>query len=310
MDEQNTFEPRLSRRELLTRGSAAAAGGLGLGGLVWGRHARAVDRFETELLAKAAPEMTARAHEELIALPAQAREAIRVFFDGVCLDVHSFTSEVCSQRFVEKLAGCPSDESRHQLMVLTFEQRVTTAEAVLNRIHTIADELGTELDRNWARCCVRIADAWGVSLREYDAAFSADQLAAAVEPQVRADIERMVLRTATAISRLSFGDVPIRVGKSALLLLPLTACAPNVVLPVFVGLALKHIIAPVIAWLMRPDPGDLQRDVSERMALLGNQVGTEFEQETRRRISDLQNWRETALQRVARTQAERVVQWF
>lgn len=304
-------ETGLSRRELLTKGGAVVFGGLGLGGFLWGRHAYAVDGLEQELLAKAAPTTTATGHDEMSSLPVRAREDIRLFFDGVCLDVHAFVSAVCSQGFVEQLAGCPSDTQRHQLMALKFEQQVVTAEEVLNRVRVIAEEIGTELDRNWSRCCTQIAKSWGVPLRVYDATISADSLASTVAPEIRLQIDQVIQRTTTAVARPAFGDVPVNIGKSALLLLPLAPFAsPHVVLPVFVGVALKHIIDPIIAWLMQSDPRDVQRDVSKRMALLGNRVGAEFEREVRRRITDLHDWREAALQTVARNKAETAVQWL
>jgi hypothetical protein len=304
-------ETGLSRRELLTKGGAVVVGGLGLGGILWGRRTYAVDSLEQEMLAKTAPITTATAHDEMLALPPKAREEIRLFFDGVCLDVHSFVSEVCSQGFVERLGACPSNIQRHQLMALEFEQHVVTTDEILNRVRVIAEEVGTELDRNWARCCTQIAQAWGVPLRMYDAALSGDRLAASVEPEIREQIDQVIQRTMTAVRRPAFGDVPVKIGESALLLLPLAVFAPpHVVLPIFVGVALKHIIDPMIAWLVQSDPRDVQRDVSARMALLGNRAGAEFEREVRRRIADLHNWREAALQKVARTKAETSVQWL
>jgi hypothetical protein len=196
-------------------------------------------------------------------------------------------------------------------MALKFERQVVTANEVLNRVRVIAEEVGTELDRNWAHCCTEISKSWGVPLRSYDAALSGDGLAASVAPQICQQIDQVIQRTTTAVTRPAFRDVPMKIGKSALLLLPLAPFAsPNVVLPVFVVVAVKHIIDPMIGWLMQSDPRDVQRDVSKRMALLGNQVGAEFEREVHRRIADLHDWREAALQKVARSKAETAVHWL
>ena len=53
--------------------------------------------------------------------------------------------------------------------------------------------------------------------------------------------------------------------------------------------------------------GDYQRAISERLALLGNRVGSEFEAEIRTRVADLHAWQEQALKKAAASQAQETI---
>jgi hypothetical protein len=50
--------------------------------------------------------------------------------------------------------------------------------------------------------------------------------------------------------------------------------------------------------------GDYQRAISERLALLGNRLGSEFEGEIRAQIGCLQAWQEEALKQTAAAEAQ------
>jgi hypothetical protein len=53
-----------------------------------------------------------------------------------------------------------------------------------------------------------------------------------------------------------------------------------------------------------------QAAISGRIALLGNRVANEFEQEVRRQLTDLHNWQENSVRTLAHQVAEEQIGWF
>src|SRR5690242_417182 len=156
----------MDRRRFLS-GAAAGGGLLLLGGGLWARQAYARNSLRRQLVRAAAPVLTAKAHQELLTVPRQAREEMRRYFHGLCLNVHDFVEEVCAPEFADRLEERPAPEARQELVLLAFMRHVCTEEQVLGRVGELADLLGRGLDRNWAACCTELANRWDLSVREY-----------------------------------------------------------------------------------------------------------------------------------------------
>lgn len=300
----------MDRREALKEGAI----GLGLltllGAGIWTRHNYGVRQLKQELLAPIATVTTTQAHEELVKLSAKAGHEIRLYFHGLCLDAHAFTSEICSASFAERLGAWPTAETRRAQIVASFERHVVTPAAVLNRVDIIAAEIGDELDHNWAECCTQIARVWGAPLKATGNDFHSTAVLDAVEPLIRESIRRSMESAATATVRPTLSEMGRKIGESAVLLLPVIRSGPQVGWPLFMTVALTHFADYVLGWLFRSDANDLQGVISSRLALLGNRVAVEFERDVRRRIARLHEWQDQAIRTVAHSYAEAAVAWF
>src|SRR5262245_14071976 len=179
----------MNRRAFLS--SAATAGGLALlGGGFWARQAYARSQLQQQLMHHATPLLTAKAHKELNTLPEQAREDMRRYFHGVCLNVHGFAGEVASPAFAERLARCTNRQQQQEMLLLVFMREVVTEAQVLNRAQGIAEDVSRDLNRNWAACCQELADRWDVAVKEYRASVTAAELGERMEPVVRDGIRQ------------------------------------------------------------------------------------------------------------------------
>jgi hypothetical protein len=295
----------MNRRKFLS-GAAGAGGLLLLGGGFWARAAYARDQLRRELVRLSAPVLTAKAHKELLTLPGQAREEMRRYFHGVCLNVHGFVEEVCSPEFAARLSERSTAEEHQELVLLAFMRQVATEAQVLNRVQLIAEDISQDLDRNWAAACTELADKWDASIKEYRAAVSGTELTDRLTPLVQAGLRQALQEAQAAGQRTLLGDVGAEVSKSALLLVPLAAQAPWLGWPLFAVLALKPVFEYFIA-RVRDRSRDLQWAVTDKLAQLGNRMGSEFENEVRTRIADLHRWQDGAVDAAAGQQAGQLI---
>jgi hypothetical protein len=295
----------MNRRKFLSA-SATAGGLLLLGGGFWARQAYARSQVRRELVQLSAPVLTAKAHKELLTLPSRAREEMRRYFHGVCLNVHGFVQELCSPEFADRLATCTAPEQQQELVLLAFMREVATEAQVLNRVQVIAEDVSTDLDRNWAECCGALASKWDASLKEYRTAVTATELADRLTPLLQRGLRQALAEAEASGRRPPLGDTLSAVGKSALLLVPLATEAPWLGWPLFAVLALK----PVFAYFIdraKDRAHDLQWAVSDKLAQLGNRMGSEFEAEVRNRITELHRWQDRAVEGAAEQQAAQLV---
>jgi hypothetical protein len=295
----------MNRRKFLS-GAAGAGGLLLLGGGFWARQAYARDRLRRELVRLSAPVLDAKARKEFLTLPPQAREEMRRYFHGVCLNVHGFVDEVCSPEFAARLSERSTPQEQQELVLLAFMRQVATEAQVLNRVQVIAEDISLDLDRNWAAACTDLADKWDASLREYRAAVSATELTDRLTPLVQAGLRQALAQAEADGQRTFLDDVAGAVGKSALLLVPLAAQAPWLGWPLFAVLALKPVFEYFIA-RVRDRSHDLQWAVTDKLSQLGNRMGSEFENEVRTRLADLHRWQDQAVDSAAAQQAEHLI---
>jgi hypothetical protein len=295
----------MDRRTFLRR-AVPAGGVLLLGGGFWAHQAYGRSKLRRELIRLANPLLTTKAHDELLNLPVRAREEMRRYFHGVCLNVHDFVAEICSPPFAERLAECTAPAQQQEQVLLAFMRQVVTETQVLNKVQLIAEDISHDLDRNWATCCGELANKWDLSIKEYRTTVTATELTDRATPLVQNGIRQALARARSATQRPALGEMAGDVGKAALLLLPVAAAAPWIGWPLFAVLALKPVITYFVDQV-RDRSRELQWAVSEKLAYLGNQMGAEFENEVRLRIADLHKWQDQAVEKAAQQQAEQLI---
>jgi len=298
----------MDRRTFLS-GAATAGGLVLLGGGFWGRQAFARSQFTQELVHAANPILTTKAHKELLELPARAREEMRRYIHGVCLNVHGFVEEVCSADFAARMASRTSLQQQQELLLVAFMREVVTEAQVLNRVQVIAEDISRDLDRNWAACCEELAQKWDVSVKEYRIAVTAEELGNRLTPMVQRGIRQALEQGRSAVQKPARSDLPDEIGKSAMLLLPVMLQAPWAGWPLF----FVQVLKPVFAYLVdrvKDRAHNLQFAVTDKLSQLGNRCGAEFDNEVRLRIGDLHKWQDGAVEAAARQQAEQLIRWL
>jgi hypothetical protein len=300
---------KLNRRRFLSQAAKFGGPALAMGGLLavpLARQAYARASLRRELVSAAVPLLADKASEELEELPASACKEIREYFHGLCLNVHGFAEEVCLKRFAENVASCPTEEGKHRLIDLAFSHKVATPSEVLNRVETIAKETGGHLDHNWLTCCSNVAWAWQAPLRKTKPAQQAIDLAAAMEPFICVQLAKVREAAYPAGERPALSSVLMGIGRSAILLLPVAAGDPRIAFPLFMIRALGHLWRWLVVQLS-DQTKEFQTEISGRLTLLGDRLGSEFEQEIRSRVSDLHYWQELALEDAARQEASSAI---
>lgn len=295
----------IDRRTWLQGGAAAGAVAL-VGGVQYARRAYARNSLYQEMMNQAVPILTGKAATELDSMPTAASNEIQDYFHGICLNVHPFVIEICSNGFAEKLAGCGSDEQKQQLLNVAFSQKVVTAVEVLRRVETIATAMGKTLDGNWADCCKSLSVSWGTSLGKHSPALNTLDVMDLVQPLIVHSLDDARRQTYPVGQRPAISESIGKIGESAILLLPVAVASPELAFPVFVFTALRE----VWRWIcgeMANQAADYQTAVTEQLSILAIRVGAEFEQEFRRRLADLQGIRERSLANVARQKAAEAI---
>jgi hypothetical protein len=300
---------QLSRRHLLQCTAITAALAVS-GGVMLERRLQARERLKQKLLSDAAAKCTPQHEAELQRLPAVAREQVREYFHGVCLNVHRFVTEINSTAFGARLRACRSEQEQLNLCHLTFSQRVVTSVEVMNRIDVIATELGAELDLHWRKVCDELQTHWTDRTRPRARAQVRD-LALQLEPFIVNKLSDAGQQGTTLLGEQpDLARVGLQIGKSAIQLLPIIRIRPELGLPLFLITALVPLWTYVIA-MWNDNAQRAQFAITEKLSLLGNRVGAEFETEVRLRITQLQQWQQQSIENFAdKHSAEVYPLWF
>lgn len=302
----------MDRRSFIQQGVTGGVLAIGAGGLLYVRRSQARETVASNMLNDALPPLTASSAKSLNALPARAREEIKRYFHGKCLNVEGFVSHICSKDFLERLGLCRRADEKELCFLQTFCSRVATETEILNRVESIATEIGSELDDEWTTYCAEVSVKWNTRIQGYGSPLAADELTNRLGGMIRTELAQATRQAMTADQRPAVGPTIGKIGASAVLLLPLMQYGPvglQVGIPVFLVLAAKHV------WdyaMTRLDDrrGDYQAAISGRIAQLGNRVGSEFEREVRQRITDLHTWQERSIQDTASRLAEERVRFI
>jgi hypothetical protein len=294
----------MNRRRFLRTGITGIA--LGAGGFLFARRGRIRADITSRMLDDALLPLSNNAVREMNTLPALAREEIRRYFHGKCLNVESFVSHVSSNEFVERLGRCHTQDERELCFLQAFCSRVTTEAELLSQVETIAATVGNELDSGWASYCNELSAWWNTRIQGHGTPLAVDDLSVRLGEMIRGELIQAARRAESCNQKPVVGDTIGKICQSAVLLLPLVRFGKvglAVGIPVFVILAAKHIWDYATA--QREDRnGDYQAGLSSRLALLGNRVSAEFEREVRERLTDLHTWQERSIRNTATHLAE------
>jgi len=290
----------------MQQGAAGGALALGAGAFLFVRRSQARETIASNMLNDALPPLTATSAKGLNTLPGRAREEIKRYFHGKCLNVEGFVSHICSNEFVERLGRCRTPDEKETCFLQAFCSRVATETEILHRVETIATEIGDDLDAEWTAYCADMSLKWNTRIQGYGSPLAADELVNRLSGLIRSELGSAARVAMSTNQRPAVGETIGKVGASAVLLLPLVQYGPvglKVGIPIFVLLAAKHFWDYTRAKL-DDRRGDYQAAISSRLALLGNRVGGEFEREVRQRITDLHTWQERSIRATAVRLAE------
>jgi hypothetical protein len=296
----------MQRRQFLTRWLIGGGITAGAGAVALYRRHTAREELTSRLLEDALPTLAANASREIQTLPAQGREEIRRYFHGKCLNVHGFVRHISTDSFRSRLARCRSREEREQCLMAAFCTRVASEAEILNKVETVAETVGRELNDDWGSYCSTLASRWNERVEGYGASLSAENLSERLNRIVRGELQQAVRQVSGRDRAPALGQTVGDIGRSAVLLLPLVRFGKFGLLagvPLFLVLAAGPIWNYILGQLAdRSD--EYQAAISSRLAMLGNRAGAEFEREVRRRLTDLHAWQEQSV----RATAERLAQ--
>jgi hypothetical protein len=210
------------------------------------------------------------------------------------------------------LGRCQTQNEREACFLQAFCGRVATEAEILNQVETIAADVGSELDSGWDRYCTELSGRWNTRIRDYGRPLEMDELSKRLGNMIREELAQAAQQSVSGPQRPAVGETIGKVGRSAVLLLPLIRFGPvglAVGIPVFFVLATKHVWDYATARL-EDRRGDYQAAISGRLALLGNRVGAEFEREVRLRLTDLHTWQERSVRNTATRLAEERIGLF
>jgi hypothetical protein len=287
----------MNRRRFLGESLASGSLALAAGGYLLFRRSQARAAVTLQMLDDALPPLAANGLHEFNTLPGRAREEIRRYFHGKCLNVEGFVTHICSNSFAEVIGRCRTQEEREACFLQAFCGRIATEAEIRNQVETIAAEVGSELDLGWDQYCSEMSARWNSRVRAYGRPLALDELAPRLDGMLRTELSQAVHEALLANRKPALGETIGKVGTAAILLLPVFESI-GLALPLFVILAARPVWEFVSARL-EDRRGDQQAAISGRLALLGNRVGTELEREVRERLTDLHSWQERSIRQLA-----------
>ncbi len=289
----------MERREFLQAAGAVAGIGM-IGGVLWVRAAFARSKLTNQLVSDASSILVEKEHNEITTIPNAAAEEMKLWFTGACLNSAQFIEYICSEGFASRLGQFGTQREREMCVESEFFARVLSHSAIYQRVDVIATESGATLDRNWKSCCDQIADKWKLKLNP-----NSDDLGMTIQGRldrlIAAQLDQAISRSANVADRPSALSSAIGIGRASIVVLPLTRLPLPynlVAIPAFALVALTHFANFAIGLLFQ-DTSGAKAAISDRLAVLGNRVASEFNSELRARIADLHVWQNNALRETA-----------
>ena len=301
----------MQRREFFRAAGAAGLGLVVVGGHC-GRNLYARHQLESQLIREIDPLFMKQNQTDHSEIPRKGRHAIRTWFHGPCLNAAEFAAAITSDGFRQRVAACPTVERQHAEFLIAFEAYVVTAEAVMAQVRQIARELGDELDNRWNDCCQNVAAKWKVHI-DPSASSLPSNFAASLEPLIRRDLTNSLALAQSAGQRPALQQTIGTIGESALLMLPMArvAIASRLFWPLFLLVAVGHLFSYLSGlWSAGRSRQLIRTAVSERMTLLADRIGDEFERALTQSIGQLHTWQHRAVTMAAQGQAERAISLF
>lgn len=292
----------MERRQFMKQGLLGGAIAIGGGGALFARRSHARSTMVTEMVDDAMPPFHTGANKVLDALPDRAREKIYTYFHGVCLNCQGFVAHITSKQFGERIGRCGSKAEKELCFNQAFVTYTDASEsAILRQIDIIATEIGGELDDEWNTYCKDLSVKWNTRVGGRGSGFSADDLTQRLSGLVRDGMEDALQQASANHQNPALGNTIGKIGKSAVMLLPLAKLGPVGVaigVPVFFILAAKHCWDYSMARL-DDRRAEYQTAITTRVSDMAVRISTEFEKEVRHRIADLHTWQESSIRETA-----------
>jgi hypothetical protein len=300
-------------RRVFLRETVLGAGVVACGvGWLWVRSERSRSRIVDQMMDSARPVLDKYALEEQEQIPGPAGEAVRRFFDGICLNTAEFVDEISDSDFRKKLSKKPAAK-RHLELQAAFYRHVPDAAKLGQLVDATALEFGPKLDEHWNACCAGIAKRWEVHFQQENGPrFDAEEFSKRVTPTLRSQVEQAVRQSRRVTDESSWRGKVRSFSVEALEAGPdfaLDIGDETVRLPAFAAKAWQRVFKQVVDLLGNPN-WECQHAMTARLAELGNQIGAEFEKELRRRLNDLRAWRENAVRQLAERHAAEKIGFF
>jgi hypothetical protein len=282
------------------------------GGL-WYRCDRGRSKITNRLMDEARPVLDVHALSEQEKLPVEAEERIKSYFDSICLHTGEFIGEISTPDFRRKLSKIRAADRRHHELMAAFCRRVPDANLIGDHVHIILADIGRKLDSDWTECCREISGRWNVWFRKEDQpTWDADEFSRRVTPLLEYQVEQAA-RQAHKITDESAWRANLRsLGAEALEAneeVSFDLGGRTIRVPEFAVAASRRVFGNLVDLLGDPK-WDCQAAITGRFAALGNQTAGDFKKLVRRRLNDLQIWREQAVRLTAEQQAAERIGFF
>jgi hypothetical protein len=275
-----------------------------LGGyLTWQGYSRA--RLQHTLAEQARPVLDRMKDKEIDDLVKPARDRIRDEFHALCFKVPDFVDEVCSDDFARQLAACKTREDKQKLLMLTFKRTVTTDAEILAKVRELTDQAAKSLDEDWAACCEELTERWNLAVKPYGATLTGQQLVERMQPTITAGLRRTAAQ-AQRPERKSFLGASLGEIAANALALPVEDRGVYKGMPAFTAKNFSTVFDSVIGHVQNR-PRDMRKQISSRLADLGNLLGHDFREEIRSRLEELHQAQQQAVEQAAGQQASELI---
>jgi hypothetical protein len=273
------------------------------GYLTWQGYSRA--RLQQALVEQARPildEMKERETEDLVE---PARDRIRDEFHTLCFKVPDFVDEVCSDDFARRLAACRTHDEQQKLVLLTFKRTVTTDAEILGKVRELTDQAAQALDEDWAACCQELTEQWNLKVKPYGVTLTGQQLVERMQPALTAGLRRTAEQARQPGRKGALGVSLGQIAANALTL-PVEEQGVYKGMPAFTARNFSTVFDSVIGHVQNRSR-DMRKQISTRLADLGNLLGHDYREEIRGRLEQLHQAQQQAIEQAAGQQASELI---
>jgi hypothetical protein len=273
------------------------------GYLTWQGYSRA--RLQQILADQARPILVKLKEREIAGLVKPARDRIRDEFHALCFKVPDFVDAVCADDFARQLAACRNHDEQQKLVLLTFKRTVTTDAEILDKVRELTDEAARTADEDWAACCEELTERWNLEVKPYGRTLTGQQLVERMRPTITAGLRHTADPAAPPARR---GGVGVSLGQltAGVLTLPVEEQGVYKGLPAFTAPNFRSVFDSVIGHV-QTRPHDMRKQISTRLADLGNLLGHDFREEMRSRLEQLHQQQQEAVEQAAGQQASELI---
>lgn len=255
-------------------------------------------RHQAQLLVAAAQRVLLPIQEaQLAAAPKRAAEDVHRFFAGICLNVHRFTSLVCSIQFCERLRSCNEESQRRLLLDGAFGTQLVSDVEINKAVQQVIEDTSKLLNAQWASACSELAKTWGELSLGGPGYVLAGSLEQRLNALIAVSIREIRASTYPLSERPSLAETGRSVVQDAIELLPLARFGPRGYLPLFVVVCLAHLWGFIAGQLAHREH-EYRSVLSSQLSELSHRIADQCEQTFHRQIAQLHSWQLQAVERL------------